>query len=66
MASTPPPQRRSDPFPRLGVDWSDPQPIPVVLKRLGMVVPQRLRTVRFQEMIAALDRLGIEAQGGDG
>lgn len=65
MTTSPPPRRRGDPFSRIGADWSDPESIQVVLERLGMHVPQRLHTARFQEMIAALDRLGIEVQGAD-
>jgi predicted ATPase len=66
MAGFPPPRHPRDPFRKIGAEWSNPEAIPAVLERLGMPVPRRLHTGRFHEMIAALERLGIEAQGAGG
>lgn len=48
-------------FRRLSKDWSRPLLIAGVLRKLGRDVPERLRTVRFQELLANLRARGIEA-----
>lgn len=66
MARPHPPQRRRDALSKIGADWSAPEAISVILGWLGMDVPRRLHTSRFQQMIAELERRGLEAQGVDG
>ncbi len=50
---------------RLGLDddaaWSRPRKLSRIMRVLGMEVPIRLRSTRFQEVIRALDEAGIQA-----
>lgn len=41
-------------------EWGRPRQLDRILKLLGMDVPQRLRTPRFQELVDLLQRNGIE------
>lgn len=45
----------------LDSEWSRPRILSRVLRKTGMVVPERLRTTRFRELIAELGARGIEA-----
>ncbi|QSQ12953.1 hypothetical protein [Myxococcus landrumensis] len=49
----------------LSHDWSRPRNISVVLRALGMEVPERLRSSRFQEAVRKLVSLGIEISEAD-
>jgi hypothetical protein len=49
-----------------GPEWGRARKITVLLRALGMEVPERLRTVRFRELLQRLAALGIEAQLQDG
>lgn len=49
-----------------GAEWGRARKIPVLLRALGMEVPERLRTARFRELLQRLAALGIEAQLQDG
>lgn len=49
------------PIQELSDEWSRPRMIARVLRRLGRDVPERLRTPRFQELIAELRGMGVEA-----
>lgn len=51
---------------RLSTEWSRPRRIDRVLILIGMEVPQRLRTARFQELVNFLWRRGVEMQLADG
>lgn len=54
-----------DPFPDLGDAWSRPRKLTRILAQLGMGKPARLSQRLFQDLVAALRRLGIEAQTMD-
>ncbi|MCP3059628.1 hypothetical protein LXT21_12650 [Myxococcus sp. K38C18041901] len=49
----------------LSHDWSRPRIVSAVLRGLGMEVPERLRTSRFQEAVRKLVDLGIEMSDAD-
>src|SRR5512138_3916525 len=48
-------------FRSLTTDWSRPRMVSRILRELGWEVPERLRTVRFQELITDLKEHGVEA-----
>lgn len=45
----------------IGLGWSQPQAISSLLRAFGEEVPMRLRTERFQSLVASLHAVGIEA-----
>ncbi|MFO0570175.1 MAG: hypothetical protein U0263_31315 [Polyangiaceae bacterium] len=49
------------PFRALSADWSRPRMIARLLRKLGRDVPERLRAPRFQELVADLREMGIDA-----
>ena len=49
-----------------GAEWGRARKIPVLLRALGMEVPERLLTARFRGLLQRLAALGIEAQLQDG
>jgi hypothetical protein len=58
LGAAPPPAY--DPFPGVGPTWSRPLKVARVLAQLGLEVPRRLRTPRFQDLVARLNALGFE------
>lgn len=49
----------------IGFHWSQPRSIPSLLRAFGEHAPSRLRTVRFQALIASLRDAGLEARLAD-
>lgn len=49
------------PFRHLTKDWSRPRLVSRILRRLHGTAPERLRSIRFQELIRDLKGIGIEA-----
>ncbi|MGE0402499.1 MAG: hypothetical protein AB7T06_37705 [Kofleriaceae bacterium] len=46
---------------KLKPEWSRPRKVARIMRRLGLGTPERLRTPRFQELIAALEQYGVVA-----
>ncbi len=46
---------------KLKAGWSRPRKVARIMRRLGLGSPERLRTPRFQELIAALTQYGVVA-----
>lgn len=46
-------------------DWSRPRTLKNVFADLGLEVPERLRTSRFQELIRKINALGVEVSDAD-